>query len=187
MNAPPSLPRTGMVTVMAKISLLLGAVGVAVALLQLLGALLMSDAAVAAMVRRPEFPAGLAWMLEWRVWLSWLCLLLSVLFLASAWGLLRRHPWARWVFIAFLVGGAALNFAGLAVIDPVFDGLIGMFPAEFLDTREGREFVAQMQGTRLVSWVTGGIGALTLAVLHGWIVWKLCIAPARDEFRQPGR
>lgn len=182
---PPPLPRTGLVPVMARISLVLGAVGVAWALVQTVLALLLPDAAVAALARRPEIPSGAVWLLEHRVSLSLLTVLLSVLFLVSAWGLLRRQEWARQAFIAFLVGGALLNAAGLAVIDHVFDTLLAMFPADMLGTQEGREFVAQMEVSRLVAWATGVVGVLAVAVLHGWIVWKLCVPPARDEFRRP--
>ncbi|KAF1685710.1 hypothetical protein B1992_10955 [Pseudoxanthomonas broegbernensis] len=185
MTVPPPLPRAGFVTVMAKISLLLGALGVAGSAAQALLALLMPDAAVATLAQRPEVPAGVVWVLEWRLALSLLCLLLSALFLAASWGLLRRREWARWTFIAFLVGGAVLNFAGLAAIGHVFDTLQAMFPADMIDTPEGREFLAQMQASRYLSYVTGLVGAVAFAVLHGWIAWKLCTAPARDEFRRP--
>ncbi len=185
MSPPPPLPRTGLVPVMARISLVLGALGVAWALVQTLLALLLPDTAVAALAQQPEIPSGAMWLLEHRVWLSLLTLLLSVVFLVSAWGLLHRQEWARWAFIVFLVGGALLNAAGLAVIDHVFDTLLAIFPADMLDTPEGREFVAQMEVSRLAAWAAGVVGVLALAALHGWIVWKLCVAPARDEFRRP--
>lgn len=184
MNAPPPLPRTGLVTVMAWISLLLGALGVAAALVQVLLALLTPDTVVAVLAQRPEVPTAVVWMLGHRLALALLCLLLSVLFLASAWGLLHRREWARWTFIAFLVGGALLNVAGLAAIDHVFDTMLAMFPPDLLNTAEGHQFLARMQASRLLAHASGVVGALAIAALHGWIVWKLCVPPARDEFRR---
>ena len=186
MTAPPPLPRAGFVTVMAKLSLVVAGLGVAWSLLQALGALLLPDGAVARLAAQPEVPAGVIWALEHRLGLSLLGLALALLFLAASWGLLKRQEWARWTFIAFLVGTAALNFAGLAAIGHVFDTMLAMFPADMLDTPDGREFMAQMQASRMLSYGSGLLGALAFAGLHGWIVWKLCTAPARDEFRRPG-
>ena len=182
MTAPPPLPRTGFVTVMAKLSLVLGGLGTASAFLQSLGALLLPDSTVARLAAQPEVPRGLVWLLEHRLGLSLAMLALSVLFLAAAWGLLKRQAWARWTFIAFLVVTAAMNFVGLAAIGHVFDTLMAMFPADMLDSQEGREFMAQMQASRMMSYGTSLIGALAFAGLHGWIVWKLCSRPIREEF-----
>lgn len=185
MSAPPPLPRAGFVTVMAKVSLLVGGVGLAWALVQAVAALLVSDAMVATIGEQPEVPPAVAWALEHRLTLSLLMLLLSAVFMAAAWGLLRRMEWARWVFIVYLVVGAVLNFAGLAAIGHVFDTLQAMFPADMLQTREGMEFTAQMQASRYISYFSGLVGAVAFAALHGWIVWKLCTDPTRGEFRRP--
>jgi len=129
-------------------------------------------------------PPAVAWMLEQRRLLSLLGLLLSGLFLVSSWGLLRRRDWARWTFIAFLLATALLNFASLALVGQFFDGMVGMFPQEFLDSREGREFMAQMQANRIVSLVTATATALAFAGLHGWLAWKLCTPQVRAEFHR---
>lgn len=187
MSAPPPLPRSNFVTVLGRISLLLAGVGLAAALLQAVLALLVGDAAVAGLADHPELPPALVWMLEQRRLLSLLGLLLAATFLASSWGLLRRQDWARWTFIAFLVVTAALNFAVLPLIGQFFDTLTGMFPAEFADTREGREFLAHMRANRMVSMAMATLTAVAFAGLHGWLAWKLCSAAVRAEFRGPGR
>ncbi|AKC86921.1 hypothetical protein [Pseudoxanthomonas suwonensis] len=187
MNTPPPLPvATGFVTVLARISLVLAALGLLWALAQTVLALLLPDAAVARMAAEPGVPPGLLWTLEHRHALSLAVLLLSALFLAVAWGLLKRREWARLGFIALLVAGALANFAGLALVGPFFDGLVGMFPAEYLDTPDGRQFTAQMQFNRNTTFATSLLGALFFAGLHGWIVWKLCTAPVRAEFGRRG-
>ena len=114
-------------------------------------------------------------------------LLVAGLFLAAAWGLLRRREWARMAFILLLVGGALANFAALALIGPFFDGLQDMFPAEMLASPEGQRFAAQMRFNRTVTLVTSLAGALVFAALHGWIVWKLCTPAVRDQFRSAPR
>lgn len=184
MNAPPPLPRNGFVSVLARISMLLAALAVLGSLAQAAPALAVGDATVARIASHAAVPPVVAWMLEQRRLLSLLGLLLSGLFLVSSWGLLRRRDWARWTFIAFLLATALLNFASLALVGQFFDGMVGMFPQEFLDSREGREFMAQMQANRIVSLVTATATALAFAGLHGWLAWKLCTPQVRAEFHR---
>jgi len=179
---PPPLPAAGFVTVLARISLFLAILGVAGSLAQMVLALLLPDAAVARAAVQPEIPSAVTWLLRHRHALTLASLLLSLLFLAVAWGLLRRREWARLAFIGLLLAAAAANFAGLALIGPFFDGLQGMFPAQMLDSPDGRQFLAQMQFNRQVAFVTSLLGALGIAALHGWIAWKLCTTPVRAEF-----
>ncbi|MBO9717250.1 MAG: hypothetical protein J7507_10685 [Pseudoxanthomonas sp.] len=185
MSAPPPLPATGFVTPLARISLVLAALGAAWALAQMVAVLLVPDAAVARLASGPDLP-GLAWTLQHRHALSLAMLLLALLFLAASWGLLRRREWARWTFIVLLLAGAAANFAGLALIGPFFDAIVGIYPAQLLDTPDGRQFVAQMHFNRQATLVTSLAGALALAGLHGWIAWKLCTAAVRAEFIRAG-
>ncbi len=147
-------------------------------------ALLVPDRVVAGLAELPELP-GLTRSLEHRHALSLATLLLALLFLAAASGLLRRHEWARWTFIVLLLASAAANFAGLTLIGPFFDGIVAFYPAQLLDTPDGRQFVAQMHFNRQATLVTSLAGALALAGLHGWIAWKLCTAAVRAEFARP--
>src|SRR5690349_830213 len=102
MSAPPPLPASGFVTVLARISLVMAALGLAWALAQMFLALLMPDAAVLRIAAQPEVPPDLVWVLERRHVLSLALLLVSLLCLAVAWGLLKRREWARLAFIALL-------------------------------------------------------------------------------------
>ena len=183
-SAPPPLPATAFVTALARISLVLAVMGLAWAMVQMVAALLLPDTAVEWLAARPELP-GLAWTLQHRQALSLATLLLALLFLAAAWGLLRRHEWARWTFIALLLAGAAANFAGLALVGPFFDGIVGIYPAQLLDTPDGRQFVAQMHFNRQATFATSLVAALVLAGLHGWIAWKLCTPAVQAEFDRP--
>ena len=185
MPQPPSLPASGFVTATAKVSLLMAGLGLAWSVFQLLVAALLPDDAVAAMDALPEVPAALVWCLEHRLGLSLLVLALSVLFLACSWGLLRRREWARIGFIVFLVLGAVLNLAGLALIDHVFDTLQAMLPVQILDSGEGRQLLAQLQVSRTLAWASGVLGVIAFGALHGWIIYRLAAAPVRREF-SPG-
>jgi hypothetical protein len=184
MNIPPPLPATGFVTPLARISLVLAALGMAWALAQMVVVLLVPDAAVARLGAGPPLP-GLAWTLRHRHALALATLLLALLFLVASWGLLRRREWARWTFIVLLLAGAAANFAGLALIGPFFDTIVDLYPAQLLDSPDGHRFVAQMQLNRQATYATSLVGALALASLHGWIIWKLCTAAVRAEFARP--
>jgi len=184
-TTPPPLPAaTGFVTILGRISMVLAVLGVLAALAQMLLALLLPDSAVASVAAQPEAPAAVVWVLEQRRVLTLASLALSLLFLAVAWGLLKRREWGRLGFIALLLLGAAANFAALLLIDPFFDGLRDMFPAQMLDTPEGRQFVAQMRFNRNTTWASGLLGAIGIGALHGWIVWKLCTDAVRAEFRR---
>lgn len=182
MSALPSSPASGFVTVLARISLVLAALGLAWALAQMALALVLTDAAIARLAARPIVPAAVLWSLEHRRVLSLALLLLSLLFLAVAWGLWRRREWARWAFIALLAAGAAANFAGLGLIGPFFDAIMAIHPAGLLDTPDGQQFVARLDASRRMAWITSLAGALAITGLHGWLAWKLCTAPVRAEF-----
>lgn len=179
---PPPLPAHGFVTVLGKVSVFLAVLGLAWALVQMGLALLMPDAAVARLAAQPEVPAPVVRAFELRHLLSLATLLLALLFLAVAWGLLKRREWARLGFIALLVAGAAANFAGLALIGPFFDGVMDLYPEQLLDTPDGQQFVAQMRWNRQATLASSLLGAVGFAVLHGWLAWKLCSAPVRAEF-----
>lgn len=182
MQAPPPLPRSSFITTLGRISLLLACLTLAGALGQAAVAVAISDATVARLVAEPAMPPMLGWMLGQRRLLSLLGLLLALLFLASSWGLLKRQEWARWGFIAFLLVTAALNFAGLPLAGQVIDGMTGAFPAQFLDTPEGRDFMIQMRANRIVSMAMATVTAVAFACLHGWLAWKLCTPQVRAEF-----
>ncbi|HET6396552.1 MAG TPA: hypothetical protein VFF91_06895 [Pseudoxanthomonas sp.] len=183
MTAPPPL-RTGFVTVMARICLVLAGLGVAWALAQGVLGLLLPDAVVADLAARQALPPALVALLRHRHALAAVLLLSSLACLAASWGLLRRREWARQAFIVLLVAGAAVNFAGLAAVDHLFDALQAMIPAPLLHGPEGQQALAQLQASRRLAFLSSLAGALVLAVLHGWIAWKLCTPEVRAEFRR---
>lgn len=185
-TVPSNDHATSFVRVLARISLVLAALGVVWALAQMLLALLLPDAMVAVVAGHPQIPTAIVWALEHRHGLSLALLLLSLSGLAVAWGLLKRQEWARLAFIALLVGGALVNFAGLPLVDSVFDGILRLYPAELLETADGQQFMAQMRFNRSSAFFTTLAGAVGIAALHGWLAWKLCTAPVRAAFGRSG-
>ena len=186
MNArqPAVAAAAAFVTPLAWISLVLAALGTAWALAQLLVGLMVPDTAMADLAAQGLVPPLLAGLFEWRNVLALAMLALSLALLVAAWGLLRRREWARLAFIVLLLLGALANFAGLAMIDPLFDSALAMFPDPVRSTAEGQRAIAQLQSSRRLVWATSMAGALAIAAVHGWIAWQLCTAPVRAEFAQ---
>jgi hypothetical protein len=183
MPVPPALPPSSFVSTTARLAMVMAGLGLAWSVVQLGLAALMPDRAVAELAALPEIPPGLVWLLEQRVGLSALLLLASLLFLACSWGLLRRHEWGRIGFIVFLVLTGLLNFLALPAIDHVFDTMRDLLPAGMRETEEGRELLTQIGFSRAAAWISGLLGALAFAALHGWVAWKLCTRAVRREFR----
>ena len=156
---PPPLPATtAFVTLLGRLSIVLAVLGLLWALVQVLFVLML--------------PMDL--------------LALSLGLLVVSWGLLRRREWGRLGFIAALVLGAVVNFAALLLVGPFFDSLQDLFPPGMADPGDGWQIDAQLRMTRNLVMASGMIGALAIAGVHGWLVWKLCTAQVRAEFRRHG-
>lgn len=181
-TAPPPSPAAAFVTSLAWISLALAVLGTAWALAQLMVGLLVPDTAMVELAERGLVPPLLVSLFESRNVLALGMLASALALLVAAWGLLRRREWARQAFIALLLLGALANFAGLALIDPMFDSALAMFPDAMQSTPEGQLAIAQLQSSRRLVWVTSLAGALAIAALHGWVAWQLCTAAVRAQF-----
>lgn len=186
MSAAPAPSSTGFVTVLGRISTLLAAAGLAAALAMAGLAMAIGDPTVAGLVSATPLPPMVSWALEQRRLLALLGLLLSLLFLAASWGVLRRQEWARRAFIAFLAITAVLNFATLPLVGQLFDMVRDMFPQDMLGSADGQEFLAKLQTSRLVSVVSAVLTAVAFALLHAWVAWKLCVDEVRAEFGGAG-
>lgn len=168
-------PRAGssFVTVMAWISIALGALGAISGLMQ---AAMLPMLPIDTMLQPLDeagmaLPPALAWMFGHLQLLNFLSLLSSALFAWVSWGLLKRREWGRLGFIAFLVLGALAGIAGAAWFGHVFDGLGGGDNVDPL-------LQSLQSAMRTMMW----LGAAAVALLHGAIVWKLCTPQIRGEF-----
>ena len=94
--------------------------------------------------------------------------------LATCVGLLRRRNWARLVFVSGLGLGILWNFGGL-----VFQLFFFELP---VPNEEQAEFVEQFESIWSLMRVFMTIMALAVSALFGWIIWKLCTKPVKEEF-----
>ncbi|WP_368563104.1 hypothetical protein [Pseudoxanthomonas sp. UTMC 1351] len=175
--------RSQFVTVMAVISIVLGIVGTAYGLLQMVvvTVLLDSDSVRSAFAEIPaeSLPPFANGLIAYLPAMGWGFVLMSGAFLAASVGLLKRYEWGRLLFIVFMVVGAAANFVGVWLLAAVFDWLQSL-PVS-ADAAYLQAELAQLRVTSLA--MTSG-SAVVFAALHGWIVYQLCTRAIRSEFRR---
>ncbi|HVJ39546.1 MAG TPA: hypothetical protein VM687_17305 [Stenotrophomonas sp.] len=182
---PPAVPRSSFVTVMAWLSLAVAVMSAAGNALQAMAALLapgLGDLGGMLPAGAPV-PPLLAWLGEHLVSLSLLGVVLSLAVAWVSWALLQRREWGRLAFIAVLALAALANFACI----PLVDVALAMATA-VLDPSGSGDVAAQLvdagapmlAALRLVCW----LGALAIAVVHGWIIWQLCRPAIRAEFQR---
>ncbi len=97
---------------------------------------------------------------------------LSVILLASSIGLLKRKNWARLSFIALLACGIAWTASSVFLQQSMFTSMPRV---------EGPE-AKQIEN---MMWVFKGIMvvfAIVFTVIHGWLIYKLCLPSIRAEF-----
>ncbi|MGB3393463.1 MAG: hypothetical protein WA956_03345 [Stenotrophomonas sp.] len=182
---PPRSTAAAFVDVTAKLSLLMAGLSVLWCLLQLLLAMLLDRFDLIGWLQRHYLPVppALEWTLRHALALSVSMLLLALAFTAVSWALLRHREWGRWGFIVFLVVMAAANFALLPLLDGMFEAMQAMLPTEFLATAQGHEAMLQIHNGRWFALISTGVTALVFAILHGWLVFKLCRRDVRALFR----
>lgn len=169
--------RGGFVTPMAWVSLLLGVASALTNLLQILLIGLVPGSTALPLPPGMRMPASWQWLIDHAMSLSVLGAVLSVAFAWMSWALLQRREWARIGFVLVLVVTGLLNFGGLALIGPLFDGLQSMLPADILHSPEWPQMQARLQTTRLMALLLTGLGALVIALFQCALAWRLC-APA---------
>ncbi len=177
--AVPASPRSAFVTSMGWISFALGVAGVAAGVLQ--AAMLATMPPLRTLLGGlpgpgTALPPALAWMLDHAQALNAASLLLSAAFAWVSWELVQRRERGRIGFIAFLVLGALLGFAGVA-------GCLRL-PEQIAAAGAGMggddPLAAGLQSAlRAAAW----LAAALIAGLHASIVWLLCRPAIRAEFR----
>ncbi|MCC5092371.1 MULTISPECIES: hypothetical protein [Xanthomonas] len=181
-RTPAPATRGGFVTPMAWVSLLLGVASALTNLLQILLIVLVPGSTALPLPPGMRMPASWQWLIDHGVSLSALGVVLSVAFAWMSWALLQRREWARIGFVLVLVITGLLNFGGLALIGPLFDGLQSMLPADILHSPEWPQMQARLQTTRLMALLLTGIGALVIALFQCALAWRLCAPAVRAEF-----
>ncbi|AOY67487.1 hypothetical protein LN565_01930 [Xanthomonas euvesicatoria pv. euvesicatoria] len=182
--------RGGFVTPLAWVSLLLGAVSVLANLMQIAMIAMIALAPGAASLGLPEgitLPPSWQWLINHALSLSVAGVVLSAAFCWLSWALLQRREWARRGCVAVLLVTGLLNFGGLALIGPLFDGVQTLLPADVLQSPEWPQMQARLQATQQMALVLTGLGALAIGCVHAALAWRLCTPAVRAEFSQAER
>ncbi|MEG8128078.1 hypothetical protein G3N70_18425 [Xanthomonas hortorum pv. gardneri] len=180
--AASSPPRGGFVTPLAWVSLLLGVVSAMANLLQIAMLALMPDAASLGLPEGIVLPASWQWLIDHALSLSVVGGVLSAAFAWLSWALLQRRVWVRVGFWLVLLVTGLLNFGGLALIGPLFDGVQAMLPADVVHSPEWPELQARLQATRQAALLLTGLGALAIGCVHAALAWRLCTPAVCAEF-----
>lgn len=183
MSAPPPL-RSTFVTVLAWVFIGLAGFATLISvlqnlMLQWLFLPAMQQAQEAQTALPPNLPAPMHWMLGHFAWFFRAFLLISATTLTAAIGLLRRHEWARRLFIGLMGFAIAYQLLGLVWQWWFMGSMSGFMQASGAPA----DMDAMMHGFIRAMQVFGTLMALGLCVLFGWIIRRLGSARVRDEFR----
>ena len=185
-TAPPvARPRTSFVTVLAWISIAAAAFGVLGSAVQLvLGLVMPADYQLRLLNPYggdlPELPPSMAWYYAHPVIVASVGLAGSALLLWASWGLLKRREAARKGFIALVAVFTAYQFGIVAFVPDFIAGSFALHAGSLPPGQSMPPELEQIMG--LFTWVALAV-VLVFAVLHAWIVWKLCTPSVRAEFR----
>ncbi|MBO9741338.1 hypothetical protein J7432_20600 [Xanthomonas axonopodis pv. begoniae] len=174
--------RGGFVTPLAWVSLLLGVVSVLANLVQIAMIALTPGAASLGLPEGITLPHSWQWLIDHALSLSLAGVALSAAFCWLSWALLQRREWARLGFVAVLLATGLLNFGGLALIGPLFDGVQMLLPADVLQSPEWPQMQARLQVARQAALLLTGLGALAIGCVHTALAWRLCTPAVCAEF-----
>jgi hypothetical protein len=181
MSTPPPL-RSNFVTVLAWVFIGMAGFATLIALLQ---NLMLQWLFLPAMQAHPippvppGMPAPVQWMFGHMAWFFRAFLLAASVTLIAAIGLLRRHEWARRLFIGLMGLAIAYNLLGL-----VWQWwFMRSMDAVMHTPKMPADAEALMHGFMRVVQVFSTLMALGFCVLFGWIIRRLHSAQVRDEFR----
>jgi hypothetical protein len=188
-NLPPPIPgdaRPGnnFVTVLAWISIGLALLGLLYGLVQtVMGLVLPADFYLRMLNpyggEPPALPPLMHWLYTNTLLMGLLMLVLSAVFLWVSWGVLKRREWGRKGFIAVLILGTLWQFACIFALPQFIEGMLaiqgGALP-------QGQTLPPEFEGFMTAAMLMGGLVAVVFAVLHLWIIWKLCTPAVREEF-----
>ncbi|HKR77319.1 MAG TPA: hypothetical protein VJR95_11675 [Rhodanobacter sp.] len=184
MSAPPPL-RSTFVTVLAWVFIGLSGFTTLISVLQnlmlqwlFLPAMQQAQATQTALP--PGLPTPMHWMFGHFAWFFRAFLLISVVTLVASIGLLRRHEWARRLFIGLIGFAIAYQLLGLVWQWWFMGSMSGFMQASGAPADMDRVMHGFMRAMQVFS----SLMAVGFCVLFGWIIRRLGSAPVRDEFRR---
>jgi hypothetical protein len=184
MDTPPPLPRSAFVTAVAWVFIALAGFASLVAVLQnvMVWTFFPIDqmhAAVAqARQQQQSMPAASLFLMEHIRELVASVLVLTLGTLIISVGLLRRHNWARVLFVCLLYLGIAWNIVGLF-------WQWFFFRSMPQPPQAPAQMRAQFETMFIVMGIFSVIMALGMSVLFGWIIKRLTSTAIKSEFVPP--
>lgn len=172
-------------TVLAWLTIALGALGVGSGVLQLLPAQAANDPNLQLLMDALRtgtlpLPPILRWTMAHNLELSLASIALSALTLWLGWGLLRRREWARLGFIASLVAGTVLTFGIVWLVPALIEQTLSLQPGL---QSPGQPLPPELASMKTIATVFSAGIAVVFAGLHGGIIWKLCTQAVRVQFK----
>lgn len=123
----------------------------------------------------PGAPAYALFLLNSMRWIFLGALLVSAATLAAAIGLLKRMDWGRWLFIAMMALGIAWNLCAFGIEYWILSSAPTTMPG-------AEETMAQFHTFKIVMLALGGLMALGMSALFGWIIYRLLSPEIAREF-----
>lgn len=128
-------------------------------------------------------PGWVHWLLTHPVLANVLLCVSSLVGVLACWGMLRRWRWAWGSFVALLAITAVLNGVVVWGVDDAFRHLLAQLPAETYSL-EILQLRRDLRVLRVIWGVLMGLTAAAFAVLHGWLIVRLCAPDVRALFRR---
>jgi hypothetical protein len=177
-----STPRSQFVTTVAWIFILFSAFGCLISLLQNVMFRMMPQELFSAAAQDSTFatqmPSGARFMFEHMQALVLISLGLFLITLTASIGLLRRHNWARLLFMGILALGAAYSLAGIFLQRAIMPSFAIPATADSTMrqvTQQFDQFFHIFQTVMLVM-------SLGFAALFGWLLYRMASPHIRNEF-----
>lgn len=183
--AGPAAPKTLLVSLAGWLAVTLGAVmGAAIAAQWLVISMMPLDLAdvAAELARRPMHPWFRGWLVHIDLTQALIAMVAAALVVSGV-GVLRRHHWGRWLFIA-LMGVAIGTQVGLVVLQ---HAVIESIAADLAARRDAAPAVeSSLAALFTASRVLLGMVALAVSAGAAWLGWRFAAADVRAEFDRHG-
>jgi cytochrome bd-type quinol oxidase subunit 2 len=128
-----------------------------------------------------QLPAGARFMFHNFRLLVALMLLVLATTLVAAIGLLRRHNWARILFMVILGFGVLYSLGGMVLQQNMMPDFSHLTPADSTATDATRRLGTMFRVFQAVMMLM----SLGFAALFTWLIWKLASPGVRGEFAPP--
>jgi hypothetical protein len=135
------------------------------------------QASVEAAYKTKDASAITQFMLRNFKWIFLFSLIIPATLFISSIGLLKRKNWARLLFIAIMAFGIFWNICGFVLN-------LAMFPTmSDMSSNTPPDLKAHFATFSIVTTVIGGIIALGISILLGWIIKRLISPDIKQEFQ----